>query len=245
MTTRMTTLPVPRYAIGQQVYCASVRDGSTEVPCPDCVKTGKWNAVSPAGTIVPVTCPRCSGYGVLKQRCYVARVELLTIGSIRLNTAPHSSEDAVVYMCHETGIGSGNLWNESKLFLTREEANVVGEAECSRMNEELDKHDPRRAEFRYLSEYQMKEALIGEEQNERRRIESKFRRLKERIFELSSNTYLIQPGEFAEESEGLNSGSLALDEKHVNLLQEHLCFGDEEMSKQLISWRAEKDECQC
>jgi hypothetical protein len=233
-STRFSTLPTPKHAIGDVVFAWEIIDSQERKPCPDCRETGKWTATSLAGTSVDVECPRCSGRTCLSQRDHSYRVRQLTIGSIRIDTAPHEVEDAVMYMCLETGIGSGSLWNESKLFLDSREAGVEGQLRVCILNEGLDKQsEGARERFRYLSQYKIEKALAGEAMAERDKWRHSYRRLIERICELET-AYLIQPKEF--EGDGLTS--MSLDSGIARLVQEHLMAYDTEGIKALQEWRS-------
>ena len=50
------------------------------------------------------------------------------IGQVRVEQEKNSKE--VQYMCVETGVGSGTIWNEDQLFLSKEEAQL----ECDKKN---------------------------------------------------------------------------------------------------------------
>jgi hypothetical protein len=131
----MTTITT-KYDIGQKVYYASTCVEQKQHPCPDCHGTKRWKALSPAGTEYEFDCPRCStGYRAedelsLDYAILAPTVSKLTIGSVRVDTKPFGRDDQVSYMCVETGVGSGSIYNESKLFLTEEEALKVATAMC-------------------------------------------------------------------------------------------------------------------
>jgi uncharacterized C2H2 Zn-finger protein len=114
-----------KYAIGEIVYEASTTTVRKQHDCPDCLGTKKWKAQSPGGGEYEFSCPRCGG-GFhsrddlsLDYTRHVGTVNQLTIGSIRIDTA---RKDPVDYMCRETGVGSGSIYSEDRLFQTREEA---------------------------------------------------------------------------------------------------------------------------
>jgi hypothetical protein len=84
-------------------------------------------------------CPECYGrggeYSYKPQEWQLSKV--LTIGQIRIEYTPESTEGisdifdnykaqkekyTETYMCYETGIGSGSIYNEKDLFKTKEEA---------------------------------------------------------------------------------------------------------------------------
>ncbi len=122
-------LPNPKYSIGQIVFYPYISDKAKRIPCPDCLEFKTWEVKTPAGEVFKVQCQTCmSGFlstGFINDyENPTVDVSRLTIGSIRIDTA--SSEDKVEYMCKETGIGSGNIYYESKIFTTEQEANIYG-----------------------------------------------------------------------------------------------------------------------
>jgi len=125
-----------KFSIGDVVYYASTTTERKQHPCPDCLGTKKWKAVSPAGGEYEFSCPRCrSGYRSenelsLDYSIFVPVSHRLTIGSVRTDSA-----DKTQYMCVETGIGSGNLYDESRLFSTEGEALVAAQALANKSND--------------------------------------------------------------------------------------------------------------
>ena len=132
-----------KYSVGDTVWYAHTVSTVKQHPCPDCLDSRKWEAKSPAGGEFKFACPRCSaGYSgendlSLKYTCFVAAVQRLTVGSVRVDTAStHWPERhrANTYMCNETGVGSGNVYDEESLFLTGDEAMQCAEAKASVQN---------------------------------------------------------------------------------------------------------------
>lgn len=123
----MATLTT-KYSIGDIVYRAGSTAERKQHPCPDCLGLRKWKATSPAGTEYDFACPRCAAsYNsdrdlMLDYSAYVPMVSRLTIGSIQVNTAPSPWDHGSKYMCRETGIGSGTVYNEADLLETEDEA---------------------------------------------------------------------------------------------------------------------------
>jgi hypothetical protein len=114
------------------------------VVCPSCEGEGKVELKDGRHS-----CPTCYGkrgeYKYHDKEWQVQRT--LTIGEIApkvQNIVPddmfdnvgHYVEGATIYTCtymaYETGIGSGSVWDEERLFATKEEA----EKECKRRNRE-------------------------------------------------------------------------------------------------------------
>lgn len=117
-----------KFSIGDVVWNASTTRVSKRHPCPDCKDTRKWKAVSPAGGEYSIPCPRCRTQYRSDDKLSLDYAEFgpaaqcLTIGSVRLDTAPHSNDDPVSYMCHETGVGSGTIYRESRLHSSQAKA---------------------------------------------------------------------------------------------------------------------------
>lgn len=127
----MATLET-KYSVGDTVYHATTTQTRKQHPCPDCKGERKWKAISPAGAEYEFTCPRCSaGYRSERELSleYTAHVPLanrLTIGSIKVDTKPYNGS-AVQYMCVETGVGGGSIYDEARLFQTEGEALVAAQ----------------------------------------------------------------------------------------------------------------------
>jgi hypothetical protein len=142
LTRTMMTNFTTKYNIGDQVYYSKVVQKDFKAPCPDCLDTRKWKAVSPAGNTLEMNCPRCSAYYQppaemrLNYMKYVGQPQTLTIGSAMLNTA----EDEPRYMCEETGVGSGAIYPESQLFLDYQTALDYANIKAEQMNEQPGPH---------------------------------------------------------------------------------------------------------
>lgn len=125
-----------KYSIGDVVYCASTTIEKKQHPCPDCLDTKKWKAISPAGGEYEFSCPRCSRSNYLSNSglsldysIFVPLTSKLTIGSVRVDTS-----DKTQYMCVETGVGSGSLYDEDRLFPTELEAHAAAQVMASASN---------------------------------------------------------------------------------------------------------------
>jgi len=137
-----------KYAIGDVVFFASTTSQTFKRDCPDCLGQGKWTAISPAGTNYQFACPRCSARFQsdrdlsLEYTQYVPVAHAVTIGSVQHNTHDTSFRDGqwvpgakTTYMCRETGVGSGTMYDEARLFLTRDEAMVAAQAIADEQND--------------------------------------------------------------------------------------------------------------
>lgn len=129
-----------KYEIGDQVYLASTTTVAKRHPCPDCLGKKEWMATSPAGGEYVFPCPRCSArYNAnddlrLEYSEFAASVVPLTIGSIQYNSAAGSWDSGARYMCRETGIDSGSVYDEARLFPTEEEALAAAHALAAEQN---------------------------------------------------------------------------------------------------------------
>lgn len=120
-----------KYSVGERVWHSGTTTEAKQHPCPDCLGKRAWQAVSPAGDEFTFTCPRCSAsYSSfdkqsLSYTAHVPTARQLTVGSVR-----HESETAfgrgpkTQYMCVETGVGSGTLYDEDRLFANEADAHA-------------------------------------------------------------------------------------------------------------------------
>lgn len=166
------------YDIGDTVFNASTETKTFSHPCPDCLGSRKWKAVSPAGAEFAVECPRC-GAGYQSSRAlnlsYVQHtpyVRKLTIGSLKANspTGTGSYDDGNSYMCIETGVGSGSIYNERDLFKTEAEALAASTIKAALANAEAEGWVAKQySETVRFSDYQLKDAQIEEAKSASRR----------------------------------------------------------------------------
>ena len=118
---------VPKFELGQKVYAVSSVNDTKRVhkECEVCNSTGLVEVV---GRDEKFTCPVCEGRYVTEHYGfkYVISYSKATIGNIKTCEylkKYYNAEPEIKYMLKETGIGSGTLWNENRLFATEEEAN--------------------------------------------------------------------------------------------------------------------------
>lgn len=122
----MTNLPTPKFSIGDKVWVGDWTTETTWEACPECQGTQFWTCKTPAGNTVLIRCPDCDTWdrrGLTRVYRNVPTAVQLTIGSVRINT---SDENPISYMCEETGVGSGSVWDEERLSFSVEEAMQVG-----------------------------------------------------------------------------------------------------------------------
>lgn len=136
----MTDLPVPKYKIGDTVFCASRLRQCKKIQCPDCLGQKAWSVTAPSGEAWETACGTCEhGYmgslGVIDRWEVDDYIQQLTIGSVQIDTA-NSPEETVRYMCLETGVGSGSVYYETRLHPTMDTAKAWCAAEASRYADE-------------------------------------------------------------------------------------------------------------
>ena len=117
---------VPKFKIGQKVYAVYCKHDTRQKPveCEVCNSTGH---VKIEGRNEKFVCPACHGkietehYGYK----YVISYRKATIGKIDIQEyAPeYGYKSEIRYMLKETGVGSGTVWKEERLFATEKEAN--------------------------------------------------------------------------------------------------------------------------
>jgi hypothetical protein len=183
----MSDLPTPKYKIGDTVYACDLKRVKRQLPCPDCLGSTEWAVKSPAGTEMTVSCPRCTArywsgtpndMPSLDYWEHEATTRPLTIGSVRAETHDHDGGPKVTYMCRETGIGSGSLWYEDRLYETQAEALEVGQAEAALENSENEKK-PERINARKISDMTLISAAIKDADSRVWNAWYSYRRLKE------------------------------------------------------------------
>lgn len=122
-----------KFSVGDTVWHASTATEKKQHPCPDCLDSREWKAISPAGDEFNFRCPRCSANYVARDELSLAytasvpAVRKLTIGSVRYDSHDTWGEgkSPASYMCEETGVGGGSVYNEDRLFATEAEAQVA------------------------------------------------------------------------------------------------------------------------
>lgn len=118
---------ISKYDLGQTVYSAHISNEMEWHKCPDCDGSGYWDVV---GKDKKVKCETCNPFysnniGYISKPKKLYKIDVLTIGQIRCQIG---YEPRVIYMCKETGIGSGTLWYEETLLETKGEAEKLGQA---------------------------------------------------------------------------------------------------------------------
>lgn len=167
-----------KYSVGDTVYHGATKTVRKRHSCPDCLGTQKWKATSPAGSEYEFSCPRCSAqYNadrdlMLDYSAFVPFVNKLTIGSIQVNTAPFSYDSGNRYMCLETGVGSGSVYDEDKLFETEEDATRAAQALADVQNVEVEWVAKLYDKTLTVSDYQLENAALKAATQEKSRASS-------------------------------------------------------------------------
>jgi hypothetical protein len=156
-----------KYGIGDRVYLATTYVTTKKHKCPDCLGSKFWRAISPAGDEYQFPCPRCDTEAYhnyretsLEYTTHEPQAEPLTIGKLEYAMVKKRGKEEVEirYMCYETGVGSGTIYDESRLFPSREEAELA----ASKFAEELNSKESNAAKFKdslRICDYHLKEAL--------------------------------------------------------------------------------------
>ena len=156
-----------KYSVDDVVYHATTVTERKRHDCPDCLGEGKWKALSPAGREYEFTCPRCGDQYQsnadlsLNYTVVAPRARRLTIGSVQVDTAATDYDrDQVSYMCRETGVGSGSVYNQCDLFPTEEEALAAATNIAAARNAETEWIVKLYDKTLSLSDYQMGDAAL-------------------------------------------------------------------------------------
>lgn len=167
-----------KYSVGDKVFHAWTSTERKKHPCPDCKGERKWTAKSPAGAEYTFDCPRCSAsYNsdrdlTLDYTASVPCTKQLTIGSIQFNTAQTSWDHGSRYMCQETGVGSGTVYNEADLFLTEAEAFAAAQIKATLANTETEWIVKLYDKSLRISDYQLDSAAMRAAKEEKSRASS-------------------------------------------------------------------------
>lgn len=161
------------FSVGDVVWFAGTTTETRQHKCPDCDGTKQWKAESPAGDTFTFACPRCStSYSSFDElsityTAHTAAPRRLTIGSVRHDSAPFSSSAATTYMCVETGVGGGSVYDENRLFLTEAEARECAESIAAVANSTLKHIVQRYNRTLSISDYQLTNGLMKLAKDER------------------------------------------------------------------------------
>lgn len=116
-----------KYSIGQTVYKGEHQIVVDSVICEICDGVGRV-ALIYKGEPLEAQCSKCKGRGSLEEgRSILTSVRTLTIGSVRYDSYldewhKKAGHCHFTYMTEQTGVGSGNVFQEKDLYLTEKEA---------------------------------------------------------------------------------------------------------------------------
>lgn len=118
-----------KFDLGQQVFGICIHRLESVALCRLCNDTNQITIQNE-----PFTCPKCKGGKPYIEKMIVS--DWGRIGKVQVEQyeKPNQYDELsrISYMLTSTGIGSGTVWYEEKLFATREEA----QAFCDRKNAE-------------------------------------------------------------------------------------------------------------
>lgn len=121
----------PRFNVGDLAWKVITETVEDVLPCPDCKGAKTWTVTTRVGETFEVTCQRCQGsiprVPPLRRKRSTYRIVVLTIGSVRLDTADPHDGSPWTYMCEETGVRTGQVYYESGLFSDETAARLEGE----------------------------------------------------------------------------------------------------------------------
>jgi hypothetical protein len=128
-------LPTPKFRIGQRVFVPYTKPINNTPICPDCLGTNKQTVTTQAGESFVAECwCRFQLNYAARTSSYAGFAEVRTIGSIRIDTARQAGRILIEYMMVETGIGTGTIYYEDRVFEAEAEAQSEANAEAARQN---------------------------------------------------------------------------------------------------------------
>ena len=124
-----------KFSLGDRVWAVDTTEFRRIVRCKPCANTGKIEIAGES-----LVCPKCSGRATHAEyagkKHYVSEFDAL-VGKISIehvdslfDWASAGSEPRVSYMISATGVGTGLIWNEDRLFSSEQKAQEF----CQRMN---------------------------------------------------------------------------------------------------------------
>ncbi len=189
----MATLTT-KYSIGDVVYYGGTTTIRKQRPCPDCLGTKKWKAASPAGVEYEFPCPRCAAsYNsnddiTLNYSAHVPSIKKMTIGQVRVQ---EGGENEIRYMCLETGIGSGTLWNEADLFETEERAREYAEVMAKLRDQETGWVAKQYDKTLSICDYELSNAVTKAARDLRTSLEVRYSMLKDDLRDCQTNAEIL------------------------------------------------------
>lgn len=149
---------VPKYDVGDRPWVGDWDVVEERVTCPDCLGEREVAVTTPAGEVFKAPCRHCyhgwESRGYLVVRRYAPKVWRGTVGSVRIDT---NDDNPVSYMLEETGVGSGTIHYEKRLFDDVEDARAYGAAEAAKQEAHIASQNAKRLKEMRASEMRYEE----------------------------------------------------------------------------------------
>lgn len=183
----MSSVPQPKFAIGDKFFVAGVETTTAMLPCPDCLGSREWKVLTPAGGELTAPCQRCterwssSELPTLKYQAFKPVVHERTIGAIEINW-PKSDwhEHPIRYLA---GPGGGWVTYEHQVLTERVDAQVAADAMARDKNEAIEAK-PEMLEAKRVSSLPFEDARFDQFKNGMWDSWYAYRSLKEAVEEL-------------------------------------------------------------
>ena len=122
-----------KFGLNDCVYPIIYSSEKVKIKCGFCTNSGVITGCNNKS----IKCPECHGDGYNIQVNYRWKVSdhLLRVKTINSCVSTNLKLNQTDYICFETGIGSGTSYDETRLFLTKEEA----QEECNKINRRIKK----------------------------------------------------------------------------------------------------------
>lgn len=248
------TLPVPFYQIGQRVWFAGTTEGHETLKCPDCLGTGKWKVITPAGLEMRTHCTRCYGRD-LSFQTVAPRTESFVIGRIRTDSgaagrSTNSWGDERVQYQPENG--NCSLYNESRLHTTEEGATAAATLLAAERQAELEKsadYKNRRKDWVDMSTHNLEMALVKERDDKISKLEHTISYVIESLLDLSEDNYPYAGDTQPDSPLGVYESryDAKLTEFQARAIQDTVARRtyDKDFINRLVRQREEKENCTC
>lgn len=121
-----------KFDIGQRVWPIQYHRTREVVPCDFCAGEGMFTGRDGSQRNCPARCSSGTTFHYTEERWHVGD-GAITVGQARVQLTAEAYVDMYTptrvdtYMCGETGVGTGTLWREDRLFATWDEAVVEAE----------------------------------------------------------------------------------------------------------------------
>lgn len=187
----MATLTT-KFDVGDVVFYATTESVRRRRPCPDCLGTRTWQAISPGGRGYTFGCPRCStNYQSnsdlsLDETVAEPRAAKFTILQVGWDSGWGDEQAGPVYKSWPPGGGGGTSLREHQVFETEEQAmeaaKLLAEAQTTRIAENPNYY---RGNLK-VCDYQLDQAATKAAENHLRRVHYDIGYLVEDLVELAT-----------------------------------------------------------